>query len=931
MGETKAQKEARLERQGEQDARQFLRSAIAEATKAAEDTLPYNSPLGSKQDPEEGTFADSDFKSNNLLKPPFDPNKMYKIVEDSQILPQCIDAMVQNIHGYGFDFSYDGENEEDKITDEEKKERKDAKLFLKKVNENQSFVSLCCEVREDIETIGYSFVEIIRNRKGEVALLYRVDPRIMRLQAIQEEAQPATTLLIRNGKPIEIPVSKHFRRYALLRGKERRKSKIRWFKEFGDPRKMDRYTGAYEKEEDFGKNGGNESEYLASEILHFKLGNDTYGIPRWSGQVLVTLGMQASEFVNYDLFSNQVVPPLAFMVSGGTLTKESVRDITNVLIQKRGIHNFNKVLIIETRDQGNVSDKDSAKVEVKELSQARKEDAMFTEYTEKGKSKVRSAFKLPPMLLGLAESYSKSCYSADTQTLTENGWKYYYDIFDGEKIATYNPETNQIEYHEPEGGLYSYEHSGEMIHFCNRNMDILVTEDHIIWSCSMPSYQKKELEFKKYKAENFTNVRCKMLSAPLSKVQNLAIDEGVFRVPYIPHGTRSRNYSAENYRAPLSMEIFMELIGWVVTDGCPTTENRPDMNYIGFGFTKQRKIDRFRELSEVLKTHGFIVYVGQIGENNRVDFHINDRGLYQWVIENCGRYSANKKLPFKISELKTSYLDILLDTVLFCDGTEDSRDGRNSYGFYSESTILVDQVQEISILLGHRCNKINTNRLSITFNKPIFEVNKGQVERVSYSGIVYCYNVPNHLFVTRRNGKVAIQGNTADSSKQVAEEQVFVPERNRFDDVINTLLMPEFGVQNWKYKSQGPKLIMGDDIKDIFNAFSKQGAFTINQSIRLVNKLLGTDITEYDEDWAKIPAHIVMEYARQGLLDIDGVSSATDSIADMISNPENSDDPQKLAAIYKGFMGLSRGLEKIKMDQEDKLKEILEEYEIEEE
>jgi hypothetical protein len=50
------------------------------------------------------------------------------------------------------------------------------------------------------------------------------------------------------------------------------------------------------------------------------------------------------------------------------------------------------------------------------------------------------------------------------------------------------------------------------------------------------------------------------------------------------------------------------------------------------------------------------------------------------------------------------------------------------------------------------------------FTKPSMTstLNKSYVNKVAYDGDIYCYNVPNHLFLTRRNGRVAINGNTAN-------------------------------------------------------------------------------------------------------------------------------------------------------------------------
>jgi TATA-box binding protein (TBP) (component of TFIID and TFIIIB) len=75
---------------------------------------------------------------------------------------------------------------------------------------------------------------------------------------------------------------------------------------------------------------------------------------------------------------------------------------------------------------------------------------------------------------------------------------------------------------------------------------------------------------------------------------------------------------------------------------------------------------------------------------------------------------------------------------------------------------------------------------------------RGEFKTVDYDGKIYCYNVPNHLFITRRNGKIAIHGNTAnratsdnmsrnlvDSVKDIQR----VLESQFTDFVINELLL----------------------------------------------------------------------------------------------------------------------------------------------
>lgn len=511
--------------------------------------------IGSNQVPEEGEWKKTQLTTNKLIVPPYDPSKLCRIVENSSILPQCVDAMVLNTDGFGYQLFYTGPSE---LEDSEQvaTEKKRLTSFFDQVNEKQSFTTVRREMREDYHKTGNGYLEIIRFQDESIALIYAMDSRNMRLQAIQTEPVETTVLIDRGeDKMKEIKVQLRFRKFAMKVGP----SKLKWFKQYGDPRKMNRDTGKYENEE------GYKPDAEASEVLHFKVGNDTYGIPQWVGNMLTAMGMNSSDFVNFDLFENQVVPPMAVLVSGGVLTQQSVDDIINIMVQKKGVENFNKVLVLEAQTDGTLTDKSQVKIELKELSTARKEDAMFTNYVDKGEHRIRGSFRLPPLYLGRADTYSKS---------------------------------------------------------------------------------------------------------------------------------------------------------------------------------------------------------------------------------------------------------------------------------------------------------------------------------------------------------------TADSSKMIAEEQVFVPERNLFDEIINMTIMRDLNAQYHSFKSKGPRLITGEQIVEGFREFGKLGVFTINQGIRLANRTLGLDLTEYKQPWADFPIAIVMEFARLGLLS--NVEELITSVGDVKQLLKGIDDPEEALKIYQGLSQLREGLAKMLKERTDK-------------
>ena len=347
-----------------------------------------------------------------LLQPYYDPVRLYDITENCSALSACIETMKANVDGFGHEFLFIGDKGK-KFDDEVVAEKTFLENFFKAVNEYQSFPTLRQELREDLETTGNAYIEIVRFPNGKLAAMYRADCKYVRAQIKQDTPVPVSIELTRFGMPKKITIYKRFRRYAMLVNAQQQT--IRWFKEYGDPRRMCAITGKYEDELE----PGEQIQELATEIIHLKLGNGVYGVPRWIGLTSVILGLQSADFVNYDLFDNQVVPPLAILVSNGTLTKDSIDDLAELLQRKRGVENFHKILILEALPVGagdSLEDvKSTAKVDLKEFSMARKEDVIFKQYIELSEKRIRARYRLPPLYLGVAEEYSRS--TSDTSKL----------------------------------------------------------------------------------------------------------------------------------------------------------------------------------------------------------------------------------------------------------------------------------------------------------------------------------------------------------------------------------------------------------------------------------------------------------------------------------------------------------------------------------
>jgi len=124
------------------------------------------------------------------------------------------------------------------------------------------------------------------------------------------------------------------------------------------------------------------------------------------------------------------------------------------------------------------------------------------------------------------------------------------------------------------------------------------------------------------------------------------------------------------------------------------------------------------------------------------------------------------------------------------------------------------------------------------------------VSREDYSGRVYCFTVPTGVFITRRNGKVAMQGNTANVSTFVAETQVFGPERTKYDEVWNKKFVQHPSGLNLKsvaLRSRAPIVTNPEILIRSLTALNVMGAVTPRLARIAANDILQINLDPYPE------------------------------------------------------------------------------------
>jgi PBSX family phage portal protein len=370
---------------------------------------------------EQSQAMQSLYIQGRLLQPPVTLSFLREIVAESGILPQCIEVLEKNEGGLGFDI-IKTEKAPGELSAEDKARQSALYAFFSKINETESMVDLRRKFRIDIEEVGNAFLEVVNDTEGIPSFCYYLDPVYMRVGPLGEEAINIPVTISRGGHDVTVNVRKYFRKYAMIvptagilssGASNVTDAKTVWFKEFGDPRLMNPLTGEYYKE---GEDGG----VLASSVIHFKGPRELngYGLPRWYGLAFVVKGLSNADYVNYDLFENNGIPPFFITVSGGALTKETYDQFIKLMDARKGLVNFNKGLVLESApvQSGIEGDtKGGARIEIKTFDEARKSDALFSEYTAKGEKRVRTLYRISPIFLGLSEDYNRATAYAGMQ------------------------------------------------------------------------------------------------------------------------------------------------------------------------------------------------------------------------------------------------------------------------------------------------------------------------------------------------------------------------------------------------------------------------------------------------------------------------------------------------------------------------------------
>jgi len=388
-------------------------------------------------------------------------------------------------------------------------------------------------------------------------------------------------------------------------------------------------------------------------------------------------------------------------------------------------------------------------------------------YDIRGTSIIISVFKDLMLYDKLRE-----CFSIDTEILTENGFKFYDQIDSNDKLATLD-KTGKVEFQNYSARI-KRPHDGDMYHFSGKKLDVFVTPGHRMWLAQKQSHGNKYHDFDFIEAKDIK----KGYSYKLQCVADWS-------------GKEIETVSVNGYEIPA--ETYMKILGHLVSEGCITY--KPETYQYKVGTNQKVESSHFESvhssMSELAKycdkhlgtcrkmnTQGFSINNPSEIEN----WHISSKWLAAHFANEIGTNSHNKHLPQWVKGLSSRLLKILLTAAAEGDGTiEPSKYGTSSVKirYTTVSEQLADDIQEIAFKCGYAPIKRHeqngqgkwywavdwSNTQYGRFPSIYGNLKKknngggGTFKTVPYHGDVFCFEVPNGLLITRRNGFISIQGN----------------------------------------------------------------------------------------------------------------------------------------------------------------------------
>ena len=364
---------------------------------------------------------------DKVIEPPLSLSELSVLAEFSTELEQTTESMAVGVDGFGYRIMPQVMTKEQQTSFKKQIDEEWEFLdhFFKFPNSEESFVKLRRESTQEKELTGNAYWELVPSLTDSkrYSAINRINAATIRITKTDRVMTKMGLNYVKNDLTLGTKFfQKRFRRFVQIIG-----TKKVFFKQFGDPRIIDKRTGEVAESLD--------PKFRANELFHFKIESrrrTPYGMPRFTGNIISIKGSRQADETNIITLMNNNIPSFAILANGGMLTQGSVDRIREFVdTQIKGSSNYSKWLILEGEStHDGLSSPNSIKIEIVPLTRAQHQDMLWQSYDENNAKKLRRNFRIAPILVGASENYDRATAQV-SEALTE---KY-----------VYNPEREEID------------------------------------------------------------------------------------------------------------------------------------------------------------------------------------------------------------------------------------------------------------------------------------------------------------------------------------------------------------------------------------------------------------------------------------------------------------------------------------------------------
>lgn len=329
-----------------------------------------------------------------------------------------------------------------------------------------------------------------------------------------------------------------------------------------------------------------------------------------------------------------------------------------------------------------------------------------------------------------------NCYSADTEVLTKNGWKFWPDVTASDEICTLRD--GEVQFEVP-SRLTIADHDGELIGWESPYIDILVTPGHQMYV--QDSHDRGDFWFE---------------SADITEKQK----RKVLRTGGKWCGVNDLSALPEFYEG--DFDAWCGVLGAYIADGSIHKHS------VVFGNCPTHKQTVFIEIARK---------AGYVAKMYGSDLYINSKGLADHFRQ-FGK-AQDKFVPQYVKSASKGAICSFLYGYESGDGNR--RQGNST--FTTVSRQLSNDLQEMCLKVGWAANvKIRDRRdekphvvngytcynrhiayeVQVSKERPKANLTPEYCRREHYIGKVYCCTVTSHVIYVRRNGKACFLGQTGE-------------------------------------------------------------------------------------------------------------------------------------------------------------------------